>query len=619
MNNFYKDYYQKYWQHRVKTKNIYTAIPPRIKIAAKSIPGTGGLKIFDIATGEGSCGKHLNSTTNHTIDGLEVSPAAAKLAKKYYHQLTIGSIDDPKIHKKFSKAKSYDIVNALEVIEHLINPDDLFRLADKLIKPAGKLIISTPNTAWWKYRLDLLKGRFIDEAVSFTSLDHLHFFTLNSLKLLAKKNGYQMETVDAVFSLPWYFGRLPQGLQSLIGKTWPEGFGYQLVCTFSKIQNKPKVAHLVDDFINPTESWIYNQIISQKLFQPIVLTRNRKNQAGYPFLNVFEYPKLFDLEICQNRPILKKFLALIQRLIDITDSQINYYLEIIKKTRPKLIHAHFGQTGFNAIKLKDQTNLPLVVSFYGQDIHWLPHANTDWHRKYQQLFKTADAFITRGPTMSKVLKKLGCPTKKIHYIDYGIDTASIKKLNIKPAKKITFFVASRLEPIKGLDYLLVSWSQVEKSHSNVKLIIYGSGSQETELKALSKKLTLKQVKFAGFVPYQQLIKKIKTHHVFIHPSVRINTQIEGNPTSLMERMAAGFPVIATRHADIPLLVKHQKTGLLVPEKDTKALARAINYMVKNQTKWKTFGDNSRDLILKDFQLNKQTRQREKLYSQLIKS
>ena len=138
--------------------------------------------------------------------------------------------------------------------------------------------------------------------------------------------------------------------------------------------SKPIVAHLMEDFLNPGETWLYTQIITAKKTQPIVLTRNIKTANCLPYFGaVYKYRLWFEtVKKTGNFSgfILHKTLALAQRLKDkLTNSELRFYRQILLRSGAKLIHAHYGTTGYKALKLKQATGLPLVVSFYGSDAY----------------------------------------------------------------------------------------------------------------------------------------------------------------------------------------------------------------------------------------------------------
>jgi glycosyltransferase involved in cell wall biosynthesis len=152
--------------------------------------------------------------------------------------------------------------------------------------------------------------------------------------------------------------------------------------------------------------------------------------------------------------------------------------------------------------------------------------------------KVASKLPTSHVTVSNHTKTdlglLGVPERKITIIPNGIDLEMIKK--IKPSKeKCDILYAGRLMREKNIDELIES---VEGT--DYKCCIIGDGPEMERLASLSRGLALeKQVKFLGFIEYEEVIARMKSAKVFVLPSGR-----EGFGIVLLEAMASGLPVIA---------------------------------------------------------------------------
>jgi len=386
--------------------------------------------------------------------------------------------------------------------------------------------------------------------------------------------------------------------------------------TSSKI--RPTVAHLVLDYLHLSESWIFHQIITQQKFDSFVLARNRFHSDLYPKPKAYVYPKLFEI-IPPNKLYLtlKKTLSLAQRALDLTHHQQNYFLNQLTALKPSLIHAHYGPTGFLAVSLATRLNLPLVVSFYGSDAYSLPTTKF-WRDRYLQLFSKVNLILSKGPTMTNKLIDTGCPSQKVISLDHGVNLTDIP-FQVRPSTPHPrILIASRHEPIKGIDFALRSFQLAQLKLPHLSLSIVGNGSQTPKLISLAKDLKLKNYRFYPFMPQPKLIKFAQTHHIYLHPSLtQAGGIVEGNPTSIIERAASGMPVIATNHADIPLMVRHGKTGLLVKENDLQELAQAIITLTTHQNLWPKFAQAGRLLAETSFDTIKQTAKREQLYQSLL--
>ena len=387
---------------------------------------------------------------------------------------------------------------------------------------------------------------------------------------------------------------------------------------------KPIVAHLMEDFLNPGETWLYTQIVTSKKTQPLVLTRNLKTANCLPYFGaVYQYRLWF--EMIKNptnllKIVLRKILALGQRLRDkLTNSELRFYRQILLKSGAELIHAHYGTTGYKALKLKQLSGLPLVVSFYGSDAYWLPANHPEWKNKYQLLFDRAEALIVKGPKMKQQLIKLGCPAKKIKIIDHGVRLEQIPFKVRKPSQKVKLLTACSLIDYKGVDVAIRAFKLIASQFPQASLTIIGSGPEEEKITQLIKRLNLnKRVLCRPFMPLKRLIKEVEKYHIFLHPSFTSSDhKQEGIPTSIIERSASGMPVISTWHADILEIIHDNKNGFLVAEQSETELAKKLKYLIQHQELWQKFGKYGRRLVEDKFDAVKQTAKRERLYQRLI--
>ena len=137
--------------------------------------------------------------------------------------------------------------------------------------------------------------------------------------------------------------------------------------------------------------------------------------------------------------------------------------------------------------------------------------------------------------------------------------------------------ACRLIGKKGLLTAIRALADVVKGHPELHYVIAGEGPLKEKLKAAIDEHGLQSnVTLAGWLSQEQLLEEYRRAHVFLHPSeMTKESDQEGIPNSMLEAMATGLPVVATHHGGIPEAVASGHDGLLVPEKDPRALASAL--------------------------------------------
>jgi teichuronic acid biosynthesis glycosyltransferase TuaC len=210
---------------------------------------------------------------------------------------------------------------------------------------------------------------------------------------------------------------------------------------------------------------------------------------------------------------------------------------------------------------------------------------------------------------SKVIynsKSIIQPYSHKHVVVYnGVDTKLFKPSKTKPSKKLRVLFVGRVHTEKGLEYLFNAVSSIQ---DQVSLSIVGTGPQ---LETYKKRHAF--AKYYGLIKHTKLPKIINQHDIVILPTIRNSS--ESFPNALLEAMACGKPVMGTNVWGIPELIKHNKTGIIIPEKDPIAIKNAL-LKFGNKTFRNHLGINARKDVMSNFESKQQT---EKFYKELTHS
>jgi len=232
-----------------------------------------------------------------------------------------------------------------------------------------------------------------------------------------------------------------------------------------------------------------------------------------------------------------------------------------------------------------------------------------------------DHYVAVSESVQKhIIDKSRISNEKISVIYNGVNIKSQDNaygqnvkvpLTIQNEDRILMTVG-RLHEQKGHCYLIQAISKVRKEFPKVKLLVTGEGEEENNLKKLVKSLDLtNEVIFAGLS--SDIEEILPMAELFILPSLW-----EGLPNALLEAMAAGKPVVATKVGGIPEIVVHGETGILIPPRDHDALAIAIIDLLQNRLKAKDMGEAARIRAGKRFSFYKMIEKTENLYQELLK-
>jgi O-antigen biosynthesis protein len=165
------------------------------------------------------------------VTGLEIDPAATAIAATRCSEVHTVDLDLPDPLLAAHASAPYDVILAAAVFEHVKFPDRILQQARQLLKPDGIVIISLPNVAHWRLRLELLRGNF--DYVDYGVMDstHLHLYTVKTARNLLEEQGYKVERLHIAGS----------GLQNVLNsfarrmnRPYPQPilpglFGYELI------------------------------------------------------------------------------------------------------------------------------------------------------------------------------------------------------------------------------------------------------------------------------------------------------------------------------------------------------------------------------------------------------
>lgn len=173
-----------------------------------------------------------------------------------------------------------------------------------------------------------------------------------------------------------------------------------------------------------------------------------------------------------------------------------------------------------------------------------------------------------------VLRETRYPEDILRIIPNAVDATAYSRRQVRePMAGRTVVYVGRLEPVKGLDVLLRAWVAVERNVPASRLVIAGAGDQYEQLVQLSKQLGIaEQVHFLGHV--QDVMTLLDGADLYVQPSYQ-----EGLSNSLMQAMAMGIAVVATRVSGNVDLVTDGVSGRLVEPGKSEALASAISELL----------------------------------------
>ncbi|MEM1176847.1 MAG: glycosyltransferase family 4 protein [Acidobacteriota bacterium] len=177
----------------------------------------------------------------------------------------------------------------------------------------------------------------------------------------------------------------------------------------------------------------------------------------------------------------------------------------------------------------------------------------------------------------------------------------------------TVLYVGRLRTRKAVAVLLMAMHLLRESVPGVRLLVVGDGEQIIPLATLRDKLKLPGVvQFLGKVDREKLALYYREADVYCLPSL-----YEGFPLAILEAMAAGLPVVATRVSGNPEAVVDGETGYLVPEESAQALAEALERLLTDPVAARAMGERGRERLLENFTIDHIATEYRELWEELL--
>lgn len=248
---------------------------------------------------------------------------------------------------------------------------------------------------------------------------------------------------------------------------------------------------------------------------------------------------------------------------------------LLRKHRINVVLAEYGPTGEAMLEVCRRIGIPLVVHFHGVDAF---HARLlKEHANYHRILQGAAAIVVVSREMEQQLLALGCPRERLHYNCYGVD---VDRFSLAPPEKSTahFLAVGRFVDKKAPHLTLQAFHRAWQRDPGIRLTMAGNGPLWESTRQLARAEGMSEVvDFPGVLTSDEVAARMRQVRAFVqHSVVTADNDHEGTPLSILEAMASGLPVIATRHGGIPDVIAHGVEGLLCDERDIAAMSAHIS-------------------------------------------
>lgn len=272
--------------------------------------------------------------------------------------------------------------------------------------------------------------------------------------------------------------------------------------------------------------------------------------------------------------------------------QLPLICNLVKRTEAVHIHCHFGRVGMLTGWLASRMlGLPFSVTLHGVDIQHTPYKNLG------VVLKDANMVVCVSEKIRDLVQtSYDIPYENTALIRCGIPVAEYT-FPEKLSSGLRILTVARLDAVKGLSNLIEGCALLRDRNLPFECTIVGEGPEREELQRQIEAFDLSSfVRLNGALPNEQLPDVYAEHSVFVLPSYS-----EGVPVVVMEAMASGLPVVASRVGGIPEIVEDGENGFLVEPGKPEQIADAVGSVFRlQQEKCMQIRNNNREKIEKYF-------------------
>jgi glycosyltransferase involved in cell wall biosynthesis len=258
---------------------------------------------------------------------------------------------------------------------------------------------------------------------------------------------------------------------------------------------------------------------------------------------------------------------------------VKHLANLCRNENYDLIHAHTPHTALVGRMAAHRAGVPFVYHVHssaGRDstrrvLNWI-NAAAEW-----ATVRGSDRLITVSPSLRDYMIRRGIPANRITYVPNGVPCSTFSAERRAPNETWTLGAMALFRPRKGIEVLLEALAMLRSRDVNVRLRAVGgfeTESYKSEVMALAERLDLADaIDWIGFT--RNVSRELAKINLFVLPSLFG----EGLPMVVLEAMAAGLPVVASRVEGVPEAVVHRETGLLVEPGSVSQLAASIEKVV----------------------------------------
>jgi glycosyltransferase involved in cell wall biosynthesis len=290
----------------------------------------------------------------------------------------------------------------------------------------------------------------------------------------------------------------------------------------------------------------------------------------------------------------------------------------LRQVQPDLVHTHLLHADLYGLVAARRAGVPHAISSRHNDDSFRHHRVIKWANG--AAMRRADRVITISHALERFVREVEeIDPDKVLTVHYGLEPPpSSPDARQQARQKLGYEgddtlvgVFGRLVQQKGIDVLLEAFPIVRECHPDARLVVVGEGSLRADLEQQAARLGLDDaVTFTGWIENGRAL--MPACDLVVVPS-----RWEGFGLVTLEAMGYSLPIVASRTSALPEIVQHDKTGLLVPPEDPRALAGAINSLLSNPIRAQSLGKAGYRRLVTDFTVDKMVKATLEVYADVV--
>lgn len=365
-----------------------------------------------------------------------------------------------------------------------------------------------------------------------------------------------------------------------------------------------KIAILSDPNSSHTQKWV-TALASRGVEIALIGLADNKIEAYSNYNNI----QVYSLGLNEN--IIKQSDSTFSKLIYIL--VIRRLKLVLKEIKPDMLHAHYASS-YGLLGALSFFH-PFIISVWGSDVYDFPNRSIIHKNILKFNLKRADILLSTSRAMANEASKY--TSKGFEITPFGVDTDMFKpnlEAKLISNNEFTIGIVKSLEKEYGINYLLEAFALLKEQYNklNLKLLIIGGGSLESELKELAVNLDIdSDCNFVGKISYEQVPEFHCQLDIAVYPSIA-----ESFGVAVLESSACEKPVIVSNVGGLPEVVENGVTGFVVPERSPEEIAKHIAKFIDNRDLITKMGKAGREFVIENYSWNNSVDKMIKIYNNI---